>query len=102
MNNTVLRHKEPMSIGEVLSASVLSPKRENNILRRSYVFALWAETVGATMEKYTRSLFLQGKKLFVELDSSVARSELFMLRDDIAQRINSKAGDVVVEEIILK
>jgi hypothetical protein len=45
---------------------------------------------------------LHEKKLFVELTSAAARSDIFMQRNEIMQRINDKAGGQVVEEIILK
>lgn len=98
-----LRHASAMSIGELMSKSMSSlDSKEGELYTRVYVFSLWNDVVGKTAAKYTKSVSLKGKKLFVELDSSVARNELSMLRNDIMLKINRKADRTLVEEIILR
>ncbi len=96
------RHASTMSLGALVMEAIRGTNRENSMLRRAYVLGLWEEVVGKTMAQRTQQIFLKDKKLFVELNSSVARSELFMLRSDIIRRINEKAQTELVQELILK
>jgi predicted nucleic acid-binding Zn ribbon protein len=90
------------SLGEVMQNAIRCDGRETSLLRRIYVFGLWEDVVGKSVATRTEQLFLKDKKLFVTLSSSVARNELFMLRNDIMQRINARAKTQLVNEIILR
>jgi predicted nucleic acid-binding Zn ribbon protein len=98
----IIRYTQAMSVGELLKKVAAQPTRENSLLQRTYVISLWCEVAGKIITKYTRSVSVKDKKLYVELNSSAARNELFMLRSDLVRRINEKAGRVLVEELILR
>ncbi|GHU94821.1 hypothetical protein FACS1894156_3530 [Bacteroidia bacterium] len=90
-----------MTVGEILLAAVQAPSRYNKAMLRGYAFALWADVAGDAAEQYTHSVWLKNKKMFVEMDSASARSELFMQRKELADNMNKKAGYELVTEIIL-
>lgn len=62
----------------------------------------WEEVMGKSVSKATSKLYIRDGVLTVHLNSSVLRSELFMLSDDIRKKLNERAGEQVVREIVLK
>ncbi len=64
------------------------------------VVAAWPELVGKAVANRTKELFISDKKLFIRLESSVIRNELILMRSQIIERLNEKAGVVVVEELV--
>ena len=62
----------------------------------------WDEIVGKTIARSTREIFIKDRKLFVKLNSSIIRNELFLLRDGLRKALNDKAGEILIDEIILK
>ena len=45
---------------------------------------------------------MKSKILYVEINSSVVKNELFMMREEIRRKLNEKAGEELVEKIIFK
>lgn len=102
--------KEPVSVGSVIGAYIrsmsLAPK-----LNTQRIFAAWDDCSGAgpfTLKKY----FREGK-LYITLNSSVIRSQLYYQKDLILEKINAALSDDplftkdnrnvgFVKEIILK
>lgn len=64
------------------------------------VSAHWADLVGKAVANRTKELFVNDRKLFVRIESSVIKNELMLMRMQIIQKINERAGAVIVEEII--
>ncbi len=64
------------------------------------VVVAWPELVGRAVANRTKELFISDKKLFIRLESSVIRNELILMRSQIIERLNEKAGTVVVEELV--
>jgi predicted nucleic acid-binding Zn ribbon protein len=62
--------------------------------------ASWQEVVGAPVANRTKEIFIKDKKMFVRIESSVIKNQLVMMRSQIIENLNEKAGSVVVTEII--
>lgn len=62
----------------------------------------WYSVTGESVKRQTRDIYFIGKKLYVFLNSSVVRSELFMQREQIRVEINSSVGSEVIESIVIK
>jgi len=60
----------------------------------------WEKVVGGIFAKHTTNLYVKNKKLFVFLDSSALRNELYMERTEIIKKLNSEIGKKVINEII--
>lgn len=60
----------------------------------------WEEVVGKAVANRTKEIFIRDKKLFVRLESSVVKNELKMMRTQIINNLNEKAGAEVIQEII--
>ncbi|MGM0496482.1 MAG: DUF721 domain-containing protein [Bacteroidota bacterium] len=62
----------------------------------------WEEIVGKTIAKKTDNIYIKNGKLFVEMNSSVARNELSILKSSLISRLNEKAGDTIISDIIIR
>lgn len=100
MESTILQHSEARSIGDILSSP--SCFGSSQTLRQCRALSLWTEASNGIAEKYTRSVNWHDKILYVELTSAAVRSELYIQRTQIMERINKMAGEAVVTKIVLK
>ena len=79
--------------------------RENKLdirLKERQVMDSWAELMGKTISKATRQIYIRERKLYVVISSSVIRNELHMLKQDIVKKINEKAGEDIITELVLR
>lgn len=74
-------------------------------LRRRFdetsLIAAWPELMGTAIANRTKEIFIKDKKLFLRVESSVIKNELVMMRSQIIEKMNERAGAKVIEEIIL-
>ncbi|MGL4364754.1 MAG: DUF721 domain-containing protein [Bacteroidales bacterium] len=96
------RHAKSLHFADLLMMGMSGNSPLNTLMQRAYVYALWESVVGKTTSKYTKTIYLKNKKLFIELSSSTARNEILMLRKDIVARINEKAKMELVQELFLR
>jgi predicted nucleic acid-binding Zn ribbon protein len=64
------------------------------------VIAHWAELMGHSVANRTKELYIYEKKLYLRIESSVIKNEIQIMHTQIIQKINEKAGSVLIEEII--
>jgi predicted nucleic acid-binding Zn ribbon protein len=62
----------------------------------------WEEIVGKAISSRTSNIYIKDKFLYVHLNSSVVRNELLMLRQELMEKLNQKAGTEVIRDIVLK
>ncbi len=66
----------------------------------TFAVSSWEEVVGKAVANRTKEIFIRDKKLFLRIESSVVKNELKMMRTQIMQNLNEKAGAEVVTEMI--
>jgi predicted nucleic acid-binding Zn ribbon protein len=66
------------------------------------VISSWEKVVGTALARHTQKIYIRDKVLYVHLDSSVVRNELFMQREVLLARLTEEAGQEVITKIILK
>ena len=89
------------NIGNVIRAYLKEFRLDKPLKERELVRS-WETLLGRTVSRATNRIFLKDGKLFVYLNSSVVRNELYMLQEEIRQKLNEAAGEEMVREIILK
>lgn len=62
----------------------------------------WEEIVGKSIYRHTLRIYLNGKTLYLKIDSSVVRQELHYGKQQLLERINEAMGEVLVESVVLK
>lgn len=73
-------------------------------LRRRFdetsLIAAWPEMMGPAVANRTKELFIRDRKLFIRIESSVIKNEMVMIRSQILDRMNERAGSKVLDEIV--
>lgn len=59
----------------------------------------WAELMGNAVAARTKEIYIQNKVLYLTLDSSVMRDELFQGKSIIVKRVNDYAGKEIIRDI---
>jgi predicted nucleic acid-binding Zn ribbon protein len=96
-----VRRSKTISLGEAINDFI----RETNIggkLSEVSIVNSWEETVGRAISSRTTKIYIRDHVLYVHLSSSVVRNELMMLRQALMEKINQKAGTLVIKEIVLR
>jgi predicted nucleic acid-binding Zn ribbon protein len=84
-------------IDEYLENSGLTRK-----LKKARIINHWEELIGKAIAKRTTSIYIKKKTLFVSLNSSVVKNELMMMRQQIIDTINKRAGETIIEKIVIR
>lgn len=87
------------SLGEVLG-ELVGTLGIHAQLQRHEVVNLWPQVAGEKVSKVTRAREVRDGKLFVEVESSAWRNELFYLKYELVKKINSRVGAQVVHDIV--
>lgn len=96
-----MRRSNTQSISEVLRKYVKGTSIERK-LKEVDAMQSWENLLGKTIANYTKSISMKNKIMFVEINSSVAKNELFMMREEIRRKLNENAGEEIVSKIIFK
>lgn len=96
-----MRKKNTQKIDDVVKEYLKAFKIDDK-LKEVRLIKSWDDIVGKTIARSTSNIYINNRKLFVILNSSVIRNELFMLRDGLKKALNDKAGEIIIDEIILK
>jgi predicted nucleic acid-binding Zn ribbon protein len=96
-----MRKKNTQKIEEVIKEYLKALKIDDK-LKEVNLIKSWDDVVGKTIARSTQNIYIKNRKLFVKLNSSVIRNELFMLRDGLKKTLNDKVGEEVIDEIILR
>jgi predicted nucleic acid-binding Zn ribbon protein len=89
------------SLKDLLIRLVREERLEDGLLN-ARLYALWDEMLGVTVARNTRKKYVQGRTLFVHLNSSVVRSQLFMMRQDIVTQLNKRLGQDLIDTLELR
>lgn len=97
-----MRKKNTETIGEVLKQFF----SENQFFRQKFaesrVITSWSIVLGKSLASYTTNIYMRNGTLYVNLSSSVLRSELLMAKDLLIKKLNDQAGLAVVKDIIFR
>jgi predicted nucleic acid-binding Zn ribbon protein len=74
-------------------------------LRRKFdetsLIVAWPEMMGKAIANRTKDIFIRDRKLFIRLESAVIRNDLMMMRSNIIEKMNEKAGSSIIDDIVL-
>jgi len=84
------------AIEKFIDAYKLRPK-----IDEKRISALWSEIVGEKLAQHSKFVEIREKKLYIKAESSVVRQELVFMRSRIKMLINRKAGNELVNEIVI-
>ncbi len=62
----------------------------------------WKSIVGVKIAASTTHISFSNRKLFLRIDSSVLRSEMLSLRSNLVDIVNSKAGEPIIDDVVIR
>jgi hypothetical protein len=62
----------------------------------------WNSMMGGIFARYTKSLFIKNRTLYIKITSPVVKSELIFLREQLVARLNEQAGSNVLNDIVVR
>lgn len=65
------------------------------------LIAAWPELMGNSIASRTTQLYIADKKLFVRVESSVIKNELLLMKSQILEKMNDRAGKVVITSLVV-
>jgi predicted nucleic acid-binding Zn ribbon protein len=87
------------ALGDVLKEVVGSLGIQPQI-KKYEIVNLWSEVAGQQVAKVTRAREVRDGRLFVEVESSAWRNELFYLKQELIQKLNRRVGQQVIHDIL--
>jgi predicted nucleic acid-binding Zn ribbon protein len=84
-------------INELLELYKLSEKIDEVTLMEQ-----WQELMGKMIAQHTKKIYLNKRRLYIEVSSSVVRSELALAKSKIIEMLNKSFGRDIVHDIVLK
>ena len=108
--NYSIRRKEALTMEEVVDEFIRSMKISNG-LNTQRVFTAWDECSGAA--PFTLKRFFRGGTLYITLNSSVVRNQLYFQKNELIGKMNAwlsgdrlftseKGADRYIKELVLR
>ena len=87
-----------------LGAAIQSMLTELNLRHGVYeakIEAMWESVMGRSVSRHTTNIHLKGDRLYVTVDSSPLRNELFYSRLKIRDVVNHELGLDVIKDVFI-
>ena len=91
--------KNLKKLGEILNEVLKNTSFENRV-NEIKLKEWWTDIVGKKMAEYVVDFSYRDKKLYIRIRMASARSDLHFIRTEVKNRLNERAGEVMVEEIV--
>ncbi len=89
------------SIGEAIS-QFLKQSRIKGSIQVLQIEEVWETVMGKTVAKYTDSLRVINKTLYVTTHVAPLKNELLYQKEKIKLRINEALGEKVIEDVVIQ
>jgi predicted nucleic acid-binding Zn ribbon protein len=96
-----MRKNETRPIGEVIK-DCLEDLKISRTLKEKRLVSQWGNMLGKAIASRTKQIYIKDRTLYVYLTSSVARSELSMMRQTILDRMNEMAGEKIIDSVVIR
>lgn len=93
--------RKPQALGDLIEDFIESvPNRKS--MKRGMIRAFWREEVGDSIADQTDDMWFKGDLMFVRIKNPAWRHEVHMQRFVIAQRLNKRVKEEIIQDIIIK
>lgn len=96
-----MRKSQTQKIGDVIK-DCLNELQISRKLKEVSVITQWESLMGKIVANRTDKIYIKNRTLFVYVRSSVLKTELIMMRQDIIKRVNENAGESIIDQIVIK
>tara|TARA_B100001027_G_C16121144_1_gene264960 strand:- start:365 stop:640 length:276 start_codon:yes stop_codon:yes gene_type:complete len=85
---------------KVLKETIENSGFKNAILQEKAV-SIWPDIVGKNISKISKAIRVDRGVLFIKIESTTWKQELYMQKNEIINKINKKIGSKAIKEIRL-
>ncbi len=96
-----MRKNETRPVGDIIK-ECLDDMNISRKLKEKRLVAQWGDILGKAIASRTKQVYIKDRTLHVHLTSSVARSELMMMRRTILEKLNEIAGEQLIDAIVIR
>lgn len=96
-----MRKSQTRKINDVISESLREMKIDRK-LKEVNLISQWEQLMGKTVAVRTNKIFIRSGVLYIHVTSSILKNELLMMRNQIKERLNESAGEILIESIVIK
>jgi predicted nucleic acid-binding Zn ribbon protein len=96
-----MRKTETLRIKDLVEA-LMKKYGVDDKLAEVRLIRAWEEILGKSVGKFCKNIYIKDGKLFVSITSSIVKSEVMMIKDELIKRLNEKAGKNLINQIIIR
>lgn len=88
------------SLGDAIK-QFLQKSRLKGSVQALQIHDVWEQIMGKTVAKYTDSIKIYGRKLYVTTAVAPLKQELLYQKDTIIQRVNETLGEKAIDDVVI-
>ncbi|MFT4022566.1 MAG: DUF721 domain-containing protein [Flavihumibacter sp.] len=88
------------SLGDAIR-QFLKQSRLKGPVQAMQIHDVWEQIMGKTVARYTDSIKIYGRKLYVSTSVAPLKQELIYQKDNIVQRVNEVLGEKAIDEVVI-
>jgi hypothetical protein len=96
-----MQRQPERSLAEILQ-EVIRTMRWSDRVNDARIVSLWSKVAGKTISNYTRKLYVRKRVLYVEIDSSPLRLELYYIKEKVRLALNMALGEEYIMDIVVR
>lgn len=96
-----MRKKNTELLSDIIY-QVLKEQKLDKPLNEKRLIDAWPLVLGENILNYTTDLIIKKRVLYVSLNSSVLRHDLFLSREEIKKSLNNQVGTEVILDIVFR
>ena len=93
------RFKESYSLRSIIQ-KITSNKLLSGGLKKVFLNKIWSNIMGKNVSKYTENIYIKNGTLYLKINSSVLKQELFYGKDKIIDNFNKEVGSDEIKKIV--
>tara|TARA_Y100000768_G_C23829414_1_gene610581 strand:+ start:133 stop:432 length:300 start_codon:yes stop_codon:yes gene_type:complete len=94
-----IRFKETYSVKSIIQ-KITSNQFLSGGLKKVFLNKIWSNIMGENVSKYTENIYIKNSTLYLKINSSVLKQELFYGKDKIIDNFNKEVGSDEIKKII--
>ncbi len=95
----IFRFKEANSVKSIIS-KLTTNKMLDGGLKRVFIKKIWLNVMGRNVSQYTENIYIKNNSLYIKINSSTLKQELFYGKDKIIENFNQEIGSNYIKKII--
>ncbi len=89
-------------IGTILAAVIAANSSLADGYYKQKIKSSWKDVAGEFVANATEDININGRKMYVKLNSAIIRSEIMMIRSQLTYKLNQAVGHDTIDEIIVR